>query len=103
MELSHLLYIRASFHQHMKERKRGTRRQSFIPFSLCMCVYLCVSLYMSVYFCPYGSSEKIEDGTSLTRSVNDPELGPYLNILQYLNYFRVNFMNLIKIATNLNI
>lgn len=86
--MSHLLYIRGFISSaHEREKERGTSRQSFIPFSLSLfaCVCIHVSLcYMSVYLLPI--SEKTEDKTWLPRSVNDPELGPYLNTL-------VNFMN----------
>lgn len=86
--MSHLLYIKGFISSaHEREKERGTSRQSFIPFSLSLfaCVCIHVSLcYMSVYLLPM--SEKTEDKTWLPRSVNDPELGPYLNTL-------VNFMN----------
>ncbi len=70
MEMSHLLNIRASFHQHMKERNRGGQANSLssLSLSLCMRAYSCVSLYCTwLCFHPYGSSEKTVDGTWLPK------------------------------------
>lgn len=81
-----------------KRKKREGQADSLSSLSLsaCVCVFMHAPMYMCVYLCSYGSSEMIQDKTWLPRNVNDPELGLYLNVLQCLNYFRVNFMNFEK-------
>lgn len=67
--MAHLLYIRTSFHQHMKERKRQGQADSLSSLSLSLraCVFMPVP--MCVYLCSYGSSEMILDETLLPRNV----------------------------------
>lgn len=75
VSIGHLLYIRASFHQHMKEREREGHADSLSSPSLApiVGVFIYVFMYVCVYFCPHGASEKD------FRIVNNPDLGLYLN------------------------
>lgn len=93
--MAHLLYIRASFHQHMKEREEQADSLSSLSLSLsaCVIIYVCTHVYARVSFGSYSSSEMIQDETWLPRNVNDPELSPYMNRPRCLNYFAVIFMD----------